>query len=213
MDIDKLPVQNDIVLPKFVENNSSETLLKVSQKGNIIETRREIFIPNKDGTLKKSVLTEQYANVSKRKHENKENEDPNKVVKRTRHQSQGLNEILEHMSGGNVVVKTKILAGVIDTQGADIAEGVAKCSKQIKQTNKFTKEKTAALISASNLSDYQLKQLRTACNKELEIIHLQVHTKYHKQEITCYQLIRTIGKQHIMTCIEIRWAKMLIKKN
>ena len=167
MDIDKLPVQNDIVLPKFVENNSSETLLKVSQKGNIIETRREIFIPNKDGTLKKSVLTEQYANVSKRKHENKENEDPNKVVKRTRHQSQGLNEILEHMSGGNVVVKTKILAGVIDTQGADIAEGVAKCSKQIKQTNKFTKEKTAALISASNLSDYQLKQLRTACNKEL----------------------------------------------
>ena len=27
--------------------------------------------------------------------------------------------------------------------------------------------KTAALISASNLSDYQLKQLRTACNKEL----------------------------------------------
>ena len=69
-----------------------------------------------------------------------------------------------NMSGGNVVVKT-------DIQGVDIAEGVAKSSKQIKQTNKFTKEKTAALISASNISDYQLKQLRTACNKELGTNH------------------------------------------
>ena len=167
IDFDKLSVQNDKNLPKYCESNIPETLMKVSQKGNIIETRREIVTPNKDGTLKRSVLTEQYANVSKRKHENEENEDPNKPKKRTKHQSQGLNEILEHMSGGNVVVKTDILASVIDAQGADIAEGVAKSSKQIKQTNMFTKEKTAALISASNISDYQLKQLRTAFNKEM----------------------------------------------
>ena len=95
------------------------------------------------------------------------NEDPNKPKRKIKHRSQGLNEILEHMSSGNVVVKTNILASVIEAQGADIAEGVVKNSKHIKQTNKFTTEKTAALISASNISDYQLKQLRTACNKEL----------------------------------------------
>ena len=59
------------------------------------------------------------------------------------------------------------MAELGNTQGPEIAEGVAKNSKELKQKNKFTKEKTAGLISALNLSDCQLKQLRTACNKEL----------------------------------------------
>ena len=59
MDVDIVSVQNKKVLPQNCEKNISETMIKVSQKGNII--------------LKQSVLTEQYANVSKRKNENKEN--------------------------------------------------------------------------------------------------------------------------------------------
>ena len=68
MEIEKVSLQNK-KMPKYNENNIPETFLKVSQKGNIIETRREIITPNKDGTFKRSVLTEQYANISKRKHE------------------------------------------------------------------------------------------------------------------------------------------------
>ena len=78
-------------------------------------------------------MNEQYANISKRKHDNDENEDPNKPKKRTKHQSQGINEILEHMSGGNMEIKTSILSEVKGTQGPDIAEGVAKNSKELKQ--------------------------------------------------------------------------------
>ena len=77
MKIEKNSVQNEKIMPKYDENNIPETLLKVSQKGNIIETRREIITPNNDGTFKRSVLNEQYANISKRK-----NEDP-KPKKRT----------------------------------------------------------------------------------------------------------------------------------
>ena len=117
--------------------------------------------------MKRSVLTEQFANITKRYHEDEENDDPNRPKKRTRHQSQGLSDILDHMSGGNVKVKTRILASVIDAQGTEVAKGVAKYSKEIQLTNKLTKEKTAALISGSNMSDYQVKQLRTACYKEL----------------------------------------------
>ena len=112
-----------------------------------MEKRRETITQNKDGTMKRSVLTERFANITKRIHENKENEDPNKPKKRTRHQSQGLSDILEHMSGGNVKVKTRILASVVDAQGAEVAKGVAKDSKEIQLTNKLTQEKTAALIS------------------------------------------------------------------
>ena len=42
MDVDKVSVQNKKVLPQNCEKNIPETLIKVSQKGNIIETRREI---------------------------------------------------------------------------------------------------------------------------------------------------------------------------
>ena len=144
-----------------------EAYVKVSQKGNIMETRRETITQNKDGIVKRSVLTEQFANITKRNHKDEENDDPNRPKKRTRHQSQGLSDILEHMSGGNVKVKTRILASVVDAQGAEVAKGVAKDSKEIQLTNKLTQEKTAALISGSNMSDYQVKQLRTACNKDL----------------------------------------------
>ena len=71
------------------------------------------------------------------------------------------------MSGGNVEMKTNILSRVIDTQGTNVAAGVVKNSKEIQMSNKLSKEQTAALISGSNMSDYQVKQLRTACNKEL----------------------------------------------
>ena len=89
---------------------------------------------------------EQFANITKRNIEDKENE--NEVPKkRMRHQSQGLSEILEHMTGGNVEQKSTILAKVIDTQDAEVATKVLKHSKKIKETQKLSKEKTAAIIS------------------------------------------------------------------
>ena len=112
-------------------------------------------------------MKKQFANVTKRKHEDDENEDPSKRMKRARHHSQGLDSILEHMSGWNVEVKTSILSNFIDTQGVVVAEGAAKDSTELQRTNKLSKEQTAALISGSNMSDYQVKQLRTECNKEL----------------------------------------------
>ena len=145
--------------------NSQDTFVKVSQKGNIFETRREIFTQNKDGKLKKSVLTEQFANITKRKNNDTENIDPKK--QRPNQQSKGLSDILDHMSAGNEIMKTKILAGVIDAQGQNIATNVAKESKELKLASKLTKESTAAIIAGANMSDYQVKQLRTACNKEL----------------------------------------------
>ena len=100
---------------------SQEAYVKVSQKGSIMETRRETITQNKDGTIKRSILTEQFANVTIRNHEDVENDNPNHPKKRKRHQIQGFNDILEHMSGGNVEIKSSNLSSFIDTQGADVA--------------------------------------------------------------------------------------------
>ena len=64
-------------------------------------------------------------------------------------------------------MKTNILAGVIDAQEPNIATNVAKESKEWKLASKLTKESTAAIIAGANMSDYQVKQLGRACNKEL----------------------------------------------
>ena len=61
------------------------------------------------------------------------------------------------MSDGNVEIKSKILANVIDTGGDDVATSVAKKSRAIKLTQKLYKEDTAGLISGAGLSDYQVK--------------------------------------------------------
>ena len=111
-------------------------------------------------------MTEQFANIMKRKNNDTENLDLKR--QRTNHQSKGLSDILDHMSGGNENMKTNILAGVIDAQGPNIATNVAKESKELKLASKLTKESTAAIIAGANMSDNQVKQLRCACNKELD---------------------------------------------
>ena len=72
------------------------------------------------------------------------------ILKRE-NETKGFNDILEHMSGGNVEMKTNILSRVIDTPGTNVAAGVVKNSKEIQMSNKLSKEQTAALISGSNL--------------------------------------------------------------
>ena len=76
----------------------------------------------------------------------------------------GLSDILDHMSAGNEIMKTKILAGVIDAQGQNIATNVAKESKELKLASKLTKESTKAIIAGAYMSDYQVKQLRAIKN-------------------------------------------------
>ena len=167
MEIEKTPEKSKM-LPLRERNlniiQPPEAYVKVAQKGSIMETRRETLTKNKDGTIKRSILTEQFANVTKRNHVDSDTDNPNHPKKRPRHQIQGFNDILEHMSGGNVEIKSNIISSVIDTQGA---AAVVKDSKEIQMSNKLSKEQTAALIAGSNMSDYQIKQLRTACNKKL----------------------------------------------
>ena len=167
--LEELKKTNEISIEKnqeLLEHN--DTFVKVAERGNIIETRRSILKQRDDGTFSKSVVVEQFANVTKRKtNVDKENIDVKNTTKRMRHQSQGLNEILDHMSDGNVEMKSKIIANVIDTGGESIASSVAKKSIAMKLTQKLSKEDAAGLISGAGLSDCQAKLFRTACNKTL----------------------------------------------
>ena len=59
--------QDDVQKILNEQENSFKIVKERSAGKNIIETKRTIFTQKKDGTIKKSVLTEQMANVTTRK--------------------------------------------------------------------------------------------------------------------------------------------------
>ena len=69
--------QEDVQKILNEQKNSFNIVKERSAGKNIIETKRTIFTQKKDGTIKKSVLTEQMANVTTRKrlHDKDKNDD------------------------------------------------------------------------------------------------------------------------------------------
>ena len=66
--LEKMKDANNVLEERneILKNADQNTFVKVGQKDNIIETKRTIYTTKSDGTLKKSVVTEQLANVTKR---------------------------------------------------------------------------------------------------------------------------------------------------
>ena len=64
---------------------NQEVLVKVVQKGNIIETKRPVLTLQENGSIGKTVVVEQFANITKTKTDDKENENETIPKKRMRH--------------------------------------------------------------------------------------------------------------------------------
>ena len=156
------------VLLKRLNDGSKDTYRKVSEKEGIIETERVIY--SEDGKTKKSVVKEQFAKVTKRTSIEAENIDPDNQKKKgkdQRHQSEKVQNVLQHFAGDDIGHKANILANIVDNEGSDFAASVFSKSKELKQTNKLTPKETAAMIAGANLPDRAVVQMRTACNKKL----------------------------------------------
>ena len=145
-----------------------DTLKKVSEKKGIIETERVIY--SEDGSTKMGVVKEQFAKVTKRKSIDAENIDPDNQ-KRTasdqRHQTEKVQNVLEHFAGDDIANKANILANIVDKEGSECAALLFSKSKALKNNQKLTPDQTASVIAGANLPDTAVAQIRTACNNEL----------------------------------------------
>ena len=154
------------VLKRRLNEERRDTYKKVGERDGIIETEKVIY--SEDGKTKIGVVKEHFAKVTKRCSDRVENEDPNKKRSREkimREQSEKVENVLHHFADDKSK-KAKILARIVDREGADFASEVLK-SKELKETKKFTAEQTASILSNSSMSDRDGVKLRTACNKEL----------------------------------------------
>ena len=155
------------VLKRRLNEERRDTYKKVGERDGIIETEKVIY--SEDGKTKKGVVKEHFAKVTKRCSDRVENEDPNKKrssEKIMREQSEKVENVLHHFADDKSK-KAKILARIVDREGADFASEVFLKSKELKETKKFTAEQTASILSNSSMSDRDGVKLRTACNKEL----------------------------------------------
>ena len=155
------------VLKRRLNEERRDTYKKVGERDGIIECEKVIY--SGDGKTKKGVVKEHFAKVTKRCSVRVENEDPNKKRSREkimREQSEKVENILHHFADDKSK-KAKILARIVDREGADFASEVFLKSKELKETKKFTAEQTASILSNSSMSDRDGVKLRTACNKEL----------------------------------------------
>ena len=136
---------------------------------DIIETKRTIIVPQRNGTEKKTVVKYQLANITTRTRDT-ENDDKNELGKRKhseaeRKQAKKITGILDHISGKDENTQASLISKVIDQKGQNFADKVTRHSKELQEVGKFSPEETAAVASGANMPDNMLTKLRTASNK------------------------------------------------
>ena len=167
--MDQLEKANNFLLERAARD-TKDVYKKVDENMGIIETQTEFFTQNVAGTPKRSVVRQQFVNVTKRRSCDSENGDYDnqkkaKIVQKK--QSDTFKTVLNHLAGNDVECKASLLAKTIDSEGSELAELLLARSKELNEKQKFTPAQTAAVFAGSGLTDYQSDQIRTACNNTL----------------------------------------------
>ena len=89
---------------------------------------------------KRSWLHTQFLDVTTRKHTNEQemNVDKDRIYKRRKLQAKKMEQLVEHVAGGDEESKAGVVAKYLDHQDPKFVEVVAKKSKALKEKKKFT---------------------------------------------------------------------------
>ena len=99
-----------------------------------------IYKQTNDGNSKKVVVTLQFLDVTTRKHTNEQEMgvDKDRIYKRRKLQAKKMEQLVEHMTGGDEESKAGVVAEYLDQQDPKFVEVVAKKSNALKENKKFT---------------------------------------------------------------------------
>ena len=159
---------------KFLTNRANlehnNIYKKVKESDGIIETQRVTYTTKEDGTVKKAIVTEQFANVTRKKRKSGDAENINPETDKVtgsgqKKQADKVSHVLQHIAGESMESRSALVAKLVDKEGPEFAASVMTHSKELKQQKKFTPAQTAAIISGTSSSDRTFEQLRTGFNK------------------------------------------------
>ena len=125
--IEQLKKANRFLLERASRDNK-DVCRKVNENMGIIETRTEFFTQNAAGKPKKSVVRQQFVNVTKKRSlcdsEIGDHEKQKKAKTVQKKQSDTVKTVLNHLAGDDVQNKASLLAKIVDNEGPEFAESL-----------------------------------------------------------------------------------------
>ena len=160
--MEQLKETNKFLTEKINAQNRN-AYIKVKEIGSINEMKREVFKTNEDGTIKTTVVTQQFLDVTTRKRKSTDgNPDQKKSTNTVKNQSKNVENVIRHVAGEGLENQAGLVAKYLDKKGIEFATAVTLQSKQLKENRKFTPEQTAAITS--NMTDSGMDKIRTVHN-------------------------------------------------
>ena len=160
--MEQLKETNKFLTEKINAQNRN-AYIKVKEIGSINEMKREVFKTNEDGTIKTTVVTQQFLDVTTRKRKSTDgNPDQKKSTNTVKNQSKNVENVIRHVAGEGLENQAGLVAKYLDKKGIEFAAAVTLQSKQLKENRKFTPEQTAAITS--NMTDSGMDKIRTVHN-------------------------------------------------
>ena len=134
--VSQMQKTNKILVEKL--NSKNENAYEVVKTDDdIVEMKRKQYTQIEDGTTKVSVISEQFLNITSRKRQ-LDKGDTDRIYKRRTLQAKKMEQLVEHVAGGDEESKAGVVAKYFDQQDPKFVEVVAKKSKALKENKKFT---------------------------------------------------------------------------
>ena len=125
---------NKILVEKL--NSKNENAYEVVKtEDDIVDMKIKQYTQIEDGTTKVSVISEQFLNITSRK---RQLDKGDRIYKRRTLQAKKMEQLVEHVAGGDEESKAGVVAKYLDQQDTKFVEVVAKKSKSLKENKTFT---------------------------------------------------------------------------
>ena len=112
--MEQLKETNKFLTEKINAQNRN-AYIKVKEIGSINEMKREVFKTNEDGTIKTTVVTQQFLDVTTRKRKSTDgNPDQKKSTNTVKNQSKNVENVIRHVAGEGLENQAGLVAKYLD---------------------------------------------------------------------------------------------------
>ena len=156
-------------IENITENQLNQHVKITKQRSsgpNIYDAEKIVLTKKKDGNIKKTVLKETIAIVTrrKRKHSGTDGELSGEAQRK---RAKTADNILNHINENSKENKAKMISKIIDDEGKDFGNRVKLSSKVLKENESLTVSETSSLLTGTRSSEFLWRQARTAFKKTL----------------------------------------------
>ena len=182
----ELEKENRQIKNMLVQNNSRNNLRITKQRSsgpNIYDAEKIVVSEKPDGTMRKTVVKETIATVTRRKRKISGDDENEVSGEAQRKRTKTIDNILNHINDNSKANKAKMISRIIDDEGGDFAKKVKLSSKVMQENESLSVGETNSLQVGTRSSGFLWRQTRTAFKKTLGFSPLASAKKVQKYRV------------------------------